>query len=200
MLGGITYIADNPAPGRSIRGSDLGEPYGEVTCELSGNVTAPGYELRNGDSAYLRPGTTIRRVRGYTPEFRVAARYRGKLTLYEADTNPDATIGSHLLDIRGKVDYVGINSVKDGTTEIASIERRTEVSRLVHLVLEAPVDQDHATYSDADYEDQVFISFHLDDGTAVTRALYPHSGELARGILVPDEFTNAVERALHVDA
>jgi hypothetical protein len=70
----------------------------------------------------------------------------------------------------------------------------------VHLVLEASVDQDHASYSDAEYEDQVFSSFHLDDGTAVTRALYPLSGELARGILVPDEFTNAVQRALHVNA
>jgi hypothetical protein len=106
-----------------------------------------------GDSAYLRPGTPIHRVQGYTPTFHVAARYKGELTLYEADTNPDATTGADLLDIRGNVHYVGINSVKDGTTEIASIKQRTNVSRLVQLVLHSPVDQGQGTHSDEDYEE-----------------------------------------------
>src|SRR3712207_2682665 len=57
MLGGIMYTADNPAPGRSITASELGERHGEVTCKLSESVTAPGYEPRNGDAAYLKPGT-----------------------------------------------------------------------------------------------------------------------------------------------
>ena len=104
------------------------------------------------------------------------------------------------MDIRGKVHHVGINSVKDGTTEIASIKRRERYLDSCSSSSSPRLIRAQVTHSDEDYEDQVFISFHLDDGTAVTRALYPHSGELARGILVSDEFTKAIERALHPDA
>jgi len=41
-----------------------------------------------------------------------------------------------------------------------------------------------------------FIAFHLGDGTIVTRAYSRDSGELYRGITLPEAFGTAVEQAL----
>ena len=55
--------------------------------------------------------------------------------IYEADTNPHAKKGADLLDIGGKVEYIGINSPLDGKTELASIKEESLVSSLVEMVL-----------------------------------------------------------------
>jgi hypothetical protein len=68
-------------------------------------------------SVPVRPSTES----AVTPRSFASRRDTGRsLRSARPDTNPDAISGSDLLDIRGKVDYVGINSVKDGTTEIAA--------------------------------------------------------------------------------
>ena len=57
------------------------------------------------------------------------------MILYEADTNPYAKKGADLLDISGKVEYIGVNSAIDGTTELASIRDEGQVSQLVDMIL-----------------------------------------------------------------
>jgi hypothetical protein len=56
------------------------------------------------------------------------------------------------------------------------------------MVLSAPVDQAVHDHDGPQY----FLSFVLLDGTTVTRSYWPNSGELARGILLPIAFGNAV--------
>ncbi len=109
-----------------------------------------------------------------------------------------AKIGADLLDIGGKVNYIGVNSNQDGTTELAAIKNPKQVAQLVAMVLSAPVDQTRVSQGGPQY----FLAFHLKDGTVVIRAYWLNSGELARGILLPKAFGSVVAHALsrnHMD-
>lgn len=193
-LGGTMFTHNYPQKNR-ISEVDLGEPIGEVLCKLSDVVTDPNYQPQNGDAGYIEPGTTIYAVKGYDPSFRVAAQgmERRGLTLYEADTVPDAKVGRDLLDIEGKVRYIGINSHSDGTTEVARIDALDEVERLVAMVLEAPVQQDNEIPGE---KGEVIIEFHLEDGTSVLRNFFPKGPMMMRGIKVPQAFADAIDAAL----
>ena len=195
MLEGTMFINNYPDK-NPVTERDLGEPVGEVLCRLSDNVTDPGYDAQNGDAGFLDPGTIVYAVKGYNPSFRVAARgglNPDRYTLYEADTVPSAAVGRDLLDIEGKVRYIGINSHRDGTTEIARIDDPAEVRQLVEMVLSAPVEQDNDIPG---YKGEVIIEFHLEDGTSVLRNFFPSGPELMRGIHVPQDFADAVNEAL----
>ncbi len=190
----ITYTTDS-VYGAQPSGEDVGRVFAETRCKLADVVSDPGYESRNGDAAFLQPGTPLHVLEGYEPWFRLVARRDGRWTIYEAQTVPGADRGSDLLDIEEKVAYIGVNSIKDGRTEIAAIRDRDEVKRLVEMVLEAPVDQGRRP---PDYEDRErrFVAFQLSDGTATARALFPTTGLLWRGIIVPREFVDAIEAAV----
>lgn len=192
-LNDVTYDSNHYEQG--LRKSDIGEPVAEVRCKISDNVTDPGYEVRDGDAAFLEPGALVYSVRGYPTWFRIAAKQEGEWVLYEPDHNPAAETGADLLDLRGHVRYIGINSSYNGTKELARIEDPDEVARLVEMVLSAPVDQERH-YSDADLEKQVFIEFGFEDGTRSIRAFGLDSGQLQRGILTPPGFGEAIEQAL----
>jgi hypothetical protein len=147
------------------------------------------YRFRNGDAAYLEKGTIIYSIKDYSPAFRLIT---GQGELYEAGTNPHAKKGADLLDIGGKVEYIGINSSVDGETELASIKDNNQVSDLVEMVLNAPVNQNSKEHGSLQY----FIVFYLKDGTTVSRSYWLDTGELSRGILLPDEFGQAVKAVL----
>jgi len=190
-FGGITYLAVPTRPGRSLTESDLGPVFATVTFKLEGNVQNPGYQSRNGDAAFLDAGTKVYTVKGYNPTFRLAAQQNNMFILYEADTNPQARRGGDLLDIGGKVQYIGIVSDQDGVTELGAIKDPERVTALVTMVLQATVDQNRQGDGR-----RYFITFHLVDGTVVTRAYWLGTGELARGILLPKAFGLAIEAAL----
>lgn len=192
-FGGITYVAASPKPGRPLAGSDLGPVFATVTFKLDGNVQDPGYQSKDGDATFLDAGTKVYTVKGYRSTFRLAASENHTLTLYEADTNPRARKGADLLDIGGKVQYISIAGEQDGVTELGTIKDPQQVNMLVTLVLQAPVDQNHQAGNK-----QYFITFHLVDGTVVTRAYWLDTGVLARGILLSKAFALAIETALPV--
>ena len=190
-FGGITYVAASPKPGHTLAESDLGPVFATVTFKLDGHVQDPGYQSKDGDAAFLDAGTKVYTVKGYRPTFRLATFENHTLTLYEADTNPRARTGADLLDIGRKVHFIGIASEQNGVTELGAIKDPKKVNLLVTLVLEAPVDQNHLAG-----KKQYFITFHLVDGTVVTRAYWLDTGVLARGILLPKAFELAIQAAL----
>jgi len=163
--------------------------YDKTKRKLADNVDDLNYRSKNGDAAFLKEGTSIYSIRGYSPDFRLIAKTEIEMRLYEADTNPHATKGADLLDIGGKVECIGINSPIDGKTELASIKEESLVSSLVEIVLNAPVDQTVRSSGGS----QLFLAFHLSDGTMVNRSFRPDTGELSRGIMLPDEFGRTIE-------
>ncbi len=193
-FGGITYIhlhVDREPP---LEEGDLGPEFARVAFKYEGNVSDPARTKngRDGDAGYLDPGTPVFAVKRYKPEFLLATRRMGGLFLYVADTNPSARTGADLLDIGGKVQYVGVNSPVDSSTELAAVRDPLQVEALIDMVLVAPVDQTRRDHDGPRH----FIAFHLDDGTTVVRAYWSESGELSRGIMLPREFRTAIEEAL----
>ena len=190
-LGGVTYQAAWTSSVRPLQDADLGPTYGTVNVKLEGSQD-PNHQLQDGDAAFLAVGTQVYRVSGYLSTFRLAARHAGRLTLYEADTNPMAKLGSDLLDLTNKVEHIGVNGGSDGHTEQAAIRDPNAVQTLVDLVEKSPVDQSSQLAGGTQY----FVDFHMLDGTEVIRAYRLDSGELARGIHVPDDFRLAIVAAI----
>ena len=114
--------------------------------------------------------------------------------MYEADTNPKAQKGADLLDIGQKVQYIGINSHENDKMELGAIKDPAEVSRLVDMVLQAPVDQNFRGRGETGQG--YLIVFHMEDGTVVSRAYSSGSGEMVRGIILPKEFGEAIREAV----
>lgn len=189
---GITYQSMYLKLGRTISEEDLGKEYARIQFKLEGNVQDASYQLKDGDAAFLDAGTPVFTVKGYKPEFRLAAYIDGKLSLYESDTYPKAKTGADLLDLVGKVQYIGVNSAEDGVTELAAIKDPATVTALVDKVLGAPVDNAANNPSTTN----MFIVFHLKDGTAVVRMYGMGSNVLSRNIQLPDDFEQAIVHAL----
>jgi hypothetical protein len=184
---GITY-QENYYERRKLSKDLLGEVYAEVECTIQDHV-GEGYEIQDRDAAFLEPGTKVYEMLGYEPSFRLVARWNGDYVIYEADTNPEATVGEDLLDIRNKVDYISVE--RDGGKRFVSIHTAQKVERFTRMVLEAPVDQDKNIPGD----DNVFLTFHLKDGTGVTRAVSLGSDIMSRGIQLPPGFVEMLEEA-----
>lgn len=88
--------------------------------------------------------------------------------------------------------YIGINSTQDGVSELGAIRDGDTVATLIDMILNARVDQTRQDHGGQRY----FIALHLQDGTVVTRAYWPASGELFRGILLAPAFSAAISQAL----
>ena len=189
----IHYYDANNYCGRDLTSADIGQKVSEVKFKVSDNVFDPSYKTKDGDAAFLEKGTPLYSVKGYKPEFRLAAYFDGKITMYEAHYNPKAKIGEDLIDIRDKVKYIGINSEQDGITELAKIEAENTVKTMVDNVLSADiVDQKNYDLFGTRY----FIAFHLKDGTAITYSYWVNSRYLALGVECPLEFQNEIDKAI----
>ena len=116
---GIIYVANRNAGMVAV--DDLGVERYRIAFRLQ-DYAGGAYRSQDGDAAYLASGTPIFELKRYAATFRLAAVVDGKVTLFEADTNPAARTGEDLLDIRGRVRSIGINSPLDGSTELASID------------------------------------------------------------------------------
>jgi len=179
--------------GRDLTSADIDQKVSEVKFKVSDNVFDTSYKTKDGDAAFLEKGTPIYSIKGYKPEFRLAAYFNGKLTLYEADYNPKAKIGGDLIDIRDKVKYIGINSEEDGRTELAAIKDDNIVKTMVDNFLSADiVDMKNYDLGGTRY----FIAFHLEDGTAITYSYWIKPRYLALGVICPLEFQNEIDKAI----
>lgn len=192
---GVSYIIDYSVDQRAIGHSDLGPVYDRVMYRLDGGTKGTDHILEDGDATLLDEGIRVYEVKGYSPRFRLAACYDGLWRLYEVYSSENAVKGADLLDIEGKVRYIGINAFEQSETELAAIENPNDVTALVESVLTAPVDQ--TTKSPDPYSDPAYrVVFHLKDGTTVSRVYRPSSGAMERGIKLPRSFASAVEDAL----
>ncbi|TMC50391.1 MAG: hypothetical protein E6J20_16865 [Chloroflexi bacterium] len=82
-VGSTQYVAGQ-APSSPLQEADLGKVYAHVKFKVSGNVCDPGYRIKDGDAAFLEPGTPIYEVNGESPGQELAARFGGSLVAYRA--------------------------------------------------------------------------------------------------------------------
>ena len=85
QVGTTQYVAGLGSPD-TLQEADLGPVYAHVKFKVSGNICDPSYRLKDGDAAFLDPGTPIYEVSGYPPTERLAASFGGRMVLYRAMT------------------------------------------------------------------------------------------------------------------
>ena len=81
---GSTHYVAGPEATTFLQESDLGPVYAHVKFKVSGNICDPNYRLKDGDAAFLDPGTPIYQVSGHTPNDQLAARSNGGIVMYRA--------------------------------------------------------------------------------------------------------------------
>ena len=75
----------------------------------------------------------------YAPEFRLGIVQDGMVTIYKADTNPNAKIGKNLLEIRGVAVAIDLLREEDEAKVLRTIKEGRSVSRIVNATLTSPV-------------------------------------------------------------
>jgi hypothetical protein len=83
QVGSTQYVAGPQSPS-VLQASDLGPVYTHVKFKVSGNVCDPNYRSKDGDAAFLDPGTPIYQVNGHPPSEQLAARFSGQIIVYRA--------------------------------------------------------------------------------------------------------------------
>jgi hypothetical protein len=192
---GIRYVTQgfhSPSRSNQIKKENLGPLFSVVTFKVSGNISELGYQIKDGDAAFLDVGTKVFTVKGYQPWFRLAAYSHGTIMLYEVTENPKAKRGAELLDIDGKIRYISINSEQDGVTEIATIKDPQHVTTLITLIDNAPL-----RTQGSNREVTYFLALHFIDGTTFTRPYWAAPDNLFGALAMPKEFQMAIESAVH---
>jgi hypothetical protein len=181
-FGGLTYMsyefltpytAERPDP--SVLGSESARVQFKIPSDCD-------YKAKDGDAAYLQPGTPVYTVNGYRTDFLLATFEDGVVKLYEADRIPNARTGADLLDIDRKVAFIKITASDAATTELGRIDDPAQVESFVTAVLQAPVTTgDPGRRTGEMYR----VAFHLHDGVVIRAAYWEDAGELDRGIRYP---------------
>jgi hypothetical protein len=83
QIGSTQYVAGPGSPS-VLKESDLGPIYAHVKFKVSGNVCDAGYRLKDGDAAFLEPGTPLYQINGHAPSEQLAARFNGSIVVYMA--------------------------------------------------------------------------------------------------------------------
>ena len=82
-LGSTQYVAGIGTPA-TLEETDLGPVVSHVKFKVAGNVCDPSYHPKDGDAAFLDPGTLVYTVNGHPTSTMVAARRNGQIVAYEA--------------------------------------------------------------------------------------------------------------------
>jgi hypothetical protein len=85
QVGSTQYIA-GPGTPTTLQESDLGPVVAHVKFKVSGDVCDPNYKPKDGDAAFLEPGTPIYQVNGQPASKVLAARRNGQIIAYAAKT------------------------------------------------------------------------------------------------------------------
>ena len=83
QVGSTQYVSGIEADS-VLQESELGPVYAHVKFKVDGNICDPSYKLKDGDAAFLDPGTPIYEVKGHPATEQLAARLNGNLVVYKA--------------------------------------------------------------------------------------------------------------------
>ncbi len=190
---GQSGISEQP-----LTATNLGPVFDKVQANPMGCNPLP----QNNVSTMFRVGTPLYTVQSYRPTFRLAAYNGTSIILLQAVANPNAKTGADLLDIHGKVQSIVVsqsastNAQGTPTTTSSTITDPKQIASLVTMILTAPVmEYNTAGFTGKSYE----LQFHLRDGTILTSAYWPDSGEMHEGeenIVLPQAFRVALEQAM----
>ncbi|MCQ6563762.1 hypothetical protein [Paenibacillus mendelii] len=170
---------------KEVTEEQLGEKVGEVSYMLNEHACS-GHVSKNGDAAYLPVGTEIYALKGYKPEFRVAAGNK----IYQAGDNPNAATMKDLLDIDGKVDKVSLVSGMDGSL-LGDFSAEAS-SAFIRELLPLPYEGFDAIYEKTKHESGIFLRIHLKDGTSFRMVYYAKGNGFTAGAFGTDRLQELI--------
>ncbi|MGD6875174.1 hypothetical protein [Bacillus infantis] len=150
--GGDEGLSEGEAP-------EKGKKIGEVTYTLADNACL-GHKLKNGDAAFLPVGTEIYEIAGYRSDFRVLAGNQ----VYQVSENNKAKILSDLLDIKGKVAKMSLESDYDGSHISDFTEQET--TEFIGDFLSLEYVGFNKVFKKIKGDRRVFLRIHLKDGSS----------------------------------
>lgn len=182
-LNGLTYQAVE----RYTKPSQLGPEHAAVRRAVpidweqveaeSDFVANPGGQLREGDSTLHAAGTKIYRLRGYQPEYKLAAYDPDEekhILVYEPEGGRlDFETGADLFDLRGEVQSIDVmdpsEAANEGALAEGSITDPVRVRRLVEMVLAAPKEPNAARSNE---HQELYVAYTLRNGTVMQPELH----------------------------
>ncbi len=177
----------------ALKKEDLGDVYATVRFQVADHVSDANYQPKDGDAAYLPPGTAVYTLKNYQPWFRLAAyepQTPNRLTIYEVSTNPGAKRGSDLFDISGKVALITMHDPRNGMIEKGRVKTASEINNMVSMLLTAPLVQPQK-----DAAITFLLELHLKDGTIVSRP-YRIEPNTFDNLALPVDFRISIELGL----
>ena len=83
-VGSTQYVAGITQAPATLQERDLGQVVAHVKFKVDGNVCDPHYQPKDGDAAFLDPGTPIYEVKGKPTTTLLAARRNGEIVAFAA--------------------------------------------------------------------------------------------------------------------
>lgn len=184
--------------GREITDDDVGERLGVVRRDRTGpRAPRPTARFRDGDASVVDEGTEYFAMRGYSPKFRIMAKWHDEWWIFQVREGHGFRTGRDLYDLDGKVGSVTISD-RDGSTIVATIDDPPTVRSLTTAILEARIDRHETTIAEAERqaaEPQYFLDFHLHDGTLVRCHYLATSRILDLELPLPESFGSVIDDA-----
>ncbi|MGU3469742.1 hypothetical protein ACLBWT_01075 [Paenibacillus sp. D51F] len=178
-VNGLYYVHDSEASA-ALPDGRLGPRIGSVKFKMADNACTD-YKMKDGDAAFLPIGTEIHALKGYRPDFRLAA--GGKI--YEVRSNPRARTIGELMDIEGKVVTVSLHSGMDGK-RIGDFT--TEASEaFLKALLPLPLLNDTREMFKHAGSDRIQLALLLEDGTSSWIAFYTGNNSFSAGAYGTEE-------------
>ncbi len=172
----------------------LDRTVGTVQCMLGDEVQDTGYRTRDGDAAYLAPGTQLWSVGGFDPGFRLAAASGEGLLLFE--TWPEAVTGIGR-DVFGDLDAnaigIAVNAdVSEGETTIGRIDDPETVRALVADLLDGPLTSDRHD----GLGDRYLLEIEFEGAPPVNLVLFVDERRIHPELVVSQQFIDAILAAV----
>lgn len=184
MINDVKYVGEDEgfSEGETI---EKGEKIGEVKFRLAGSACS-NHQLKNGDAAFLPVGTEIYELVGYESDFRVVADNK----VYQVRENKKAKTLADLLDIKGKVAKMSLESDYDGRhisdfTEQDTTDFVEDFLSLEYLGFDK-------VYKEIKSDNRVFLRIHLKDGSSFRIVYWLDENVLNLGAFGTEKMKNIV--------
>jgi len=208
---GIQYSGNSRSyDGKYPTANDVGPEFGRVTCDiddLHSRATqwqAPSKESirrcaeQEGGATGVPPNTPFFTLRGYRPDYSLAARIGERWIIFYAE-NPRAKVGADMLDLEKKISritFTAISTLKTRTQLLSkNLQDAAQIEKLTHMVLAAPI-MKQSTITAGTLRYRYWITVWFKDGASQTWVYFPDPGWLNPGLQMSQEFRRFVEEQL----
>lgn len=175
------FVGSDPMP--------IGDEVAKVKFNVSSNIFDSNYKIKDGDATFLPVGTSIYEVTGYRATTRLAVVQNDEVILYDVNNNVSATLGSDLLDIENKVEYITLNDENDGVSVLAEIRDEKDVQAIVTTIMTEPLLDTYDSWTGKRY----FIEFHLKDGTSINKSYWIETGDVYPNLQLTTEINEMIQ-------